>query len=148
AVFVDADFLFFDDIAKLLTEARVGPAVHVVKHGPLDQRGLKMDAQLQQPYFRKNWSSFVLWNCGHPSNQRLTPYQVNRMTGQWLHAFSWLDDGEIGELPARWNHLVGVDAPLERGKPAAAHFTLGIPSMAGHENQEFADDWRSVASRL
>jgi hypothetical protein len=147
ALFCDSDFLFFHDVAAISADPRF--AVQVVKHAPLDERGVKMDGQAQQPYFRKNWSSLVLWNCGHPSNQRITPREVNGMSGQWLHSFSWLDDSEIGELPAAWNHLVGVDKPLPKGVvPAAAHFTLGTPDFPDRETQPYADHWRDVLARL
>ena len=34
-----------------------------------------------QDYPRKNWSSVVLWNCGHPSNRGITPEFVQNATG-------------------------------------------------------------------
>lgn len=144
ALFCDSDFLFRADVAQIFAAADPEKAVQVVKHGPLLDHGTKMDGQVQQPYFRKNWSSFALFNNSHPSNQRLAPHQVNTMPGQWLHAFSWLDDDEIGELDPAWNHLVGVDRPCEN--PKAVHFTLGIPAFKGHENVPFADEWRRYAS--
>ena len=141
ALFCDSDFLLRADILEVFNKADPAKAVHVVQHRPLDESGEKMDGRVQQPYFRKNWSSFVLWNCGHPANQRLTPLVVNRMPGQWLHAFGWLEDHEIGALDPRWNYLVGVDKLTPDAK--AAHFTLGIPTMPGHENDHLSDEWRS-----
>lgn len=150
ALFVDGDFLWFGDVNDLLAEADQRYAVQVVKHGHLQHEfGTKMDGQAQQPYHRKNWSSLVLWNCGHPSNQRLTPFAVSKMTGQWLHAFSWLGDDEIGSLSHDWNWLAGVDKPLAGGKPPrAVHFTQGVPDMPGYEASPYADHWRAVKSRL
>lgn len=149
ALFCDGDFLWLGDVHDLLEQADPEMAVQVVKHGQLGEFGVKMDNQAQQPYFRKNWSSLVLWNCGHPSNQRLTPYAVSKMSGQWLHAFSWLGDDEIGELPAEWNWLSGIDAPLPSGAtPSAVHFTRGIPDMPGYETSPYADHWREIKSRL
>lgn len=143
ALFVDADFLFLADVADLFALADPRFAVQVVKHRVPEAAGVKMDGQAQQPYFRKNWSSLILWNASHPANQRLTPPVVNAMHGQWLHGFSWLDDGEIGELPAEWNWLSGVDPMLEGDRdPKAVHFTLGIPSMPGHEDAPLAYLWR------
>lgn len=147
ALFCDCDFLFLDDVAELMAQFDPGFAVQVVKHAPLAETGTKMDGQAQQPYFRKNWSSLVLWNCGHPSNQRITPFLVNSQSGQYLHAFSWLDDDEIGELDPDWNWLAGVQALPDHGAgpttPKAVHFTLGVPSMKGHENAPLADLWRA-----
>ena len=142
ALFVDADFLFRADVGQLFAQADPKYAAMVVKHEPLPQAGRKMDGQIQQPYFRKNWSSCILFNCAHTSNQRLGPFQVNGMAGQWLHAFSWLEDAEIGALDPLWNHLVGVQPYVRDVK--AAHFTLGIPTMPGHERDAFAEEWRAL----
>lgn len=142
ALFVDCDFLFLRDVAELFAEADPRFAVQVVKHRMPEVEGVKMDGQAQQPYFRKNWSSCVLWQCGHPANQRLTPAVVNSMSGQWLHGFSWLDDHEIGGLSPDWNWLAGVDG-LPAKDPRAIHHTLGTPDMPGHEDAPYADLWRA-----
>lgn len=141
ALYCDSDFLFLSDVAELLARFDPAYAVQVVKHQHQPAPGQKMDGVRQEPYYRKNWSSLILWNCDHPANQRLTPHMVNGQTGQWLHSFSWLDDTDIGELPGSWNWLSGVD-PMPRADPDAIHFTLGPPSMAGHEDSPFADLWR------
>lgn len=148
ALFCDSDFLWLGDVDELFGQADEDMAVMVVKHGPLSETGTKMDGMSQLPYFRKNWSSLILWNCGHPSNQRLTPYQVNSMPGQWLHGFSWLEDGEIGEIPGTWNWLSGIDPQPASGDPKAVHFTRGIPDMPGYEGSPYAEHWRKVKSRL
>lgn len=144
AMFVDCDFLFTGDVSQLFDEADASKAVMVVKHQMPDEVGVKMDGQRQEPYSRKNWSSLVLWNCGHSANQRLTPTEVNTMSGQWLHRFSWLDDDQIGDLSAGWNWLAGIQALPEAGEtPLAIHHTLGVPSMTGYEQAPFADLWWS-----
>lgn len=147
ALFTDADFLFLGDVREVFSLADSKCAVQVVKHGPLNETGEKMDKQVQQPYFRKNWSSLVLWNCNHPSNQRLTPGVVNDKTGQWLHSFSWLEENEIGALPAEWNWLARID-PQPHKDPKAVHFTMGIPDMPGYEGSPYAEHWRKVKARL
>src|SRR6185312_12486607 len=69
---------------------------------------------------------------------------INSMPGQWLHAFDWLSDGKIGELPVEWNWLSGVSDPLpEGGVPCGVHFTLGGPWFEGCEHMPFADLWRA-----
>ena len=45
-----------------------------------------------------------------------------------------------GELPSRWNHLVGYDRP--RRDAAVAHFTIGGPWFEPYRDCEFADEWR------
>ena len=66
-----------------------------------------MDGQKQTIYPRKNWSSFILFNCSHPSNKKLSVELVNSETGAFLHQFKWLNDNEIGSLDERWNWLEG-----------------------------------------
>lgn len=140
ALFVDGDFLFLGDVVDLFSFHDPQYAVRVVKHRQDNATGTKMDGVVQSPYFRKNWSSLVLWNCSHPANQRVVPNVVNHMPGQWLHAFSWLEDEEIGDLPMEWNWLAGISEPVR--KPKAVHFTKGIPTMPGQENTPYADRWR------
>ena len=145
ALFVDCDILCTADIAELFALADPRYAVQVVKHKQEGGSKTKMDAQVQTFYARKNWSSCVLWNCGHPANNALTHKRLNGWPGRDLHAFKWLEDSEIGELPPEWNYLVGVSPKLE--KPKLIHFTCGIPSMPGYENCEFAELWRDEVRR-
>lgn len=125
ALFVDCDVVFLADVAELFALADPSKAIMVVKHGKLEGTAPKMDGQPQQPYARKNWSSVVLFNCGHPANRRLSLRDINERPGRDLHQFYWLNDAEIGELPREWNWLVNVASKPER--PCLAHFTLGGP---------------------
>lgn len=147
AVFVDCDFLFTHDLAEIVPLLDDSKAVMVVKHNHIPSEALKMTGQSQGSYPRKNWSSFIAWNCSHPSNQNASPWNVNTRTGHWLHGFSWLRNYEIGELSVTWNWLSGVSEPLPE-TPAAIHFTLGTPDMKGHENAPYADLWRAELTRL
>lgn len=143
ALFCDGDFLFTEDIAKLFALADDRMAVMCVKHDHDPSETTKMDGVIQSRYRRKNWSSLVLWNCSHPSNSMMTGYVVNQFAGQWLHAFNWLPDEEIGDLPLGWNWLSGVSPPPAGHVPEGVHFTLGIPTMAGHEKSPYAELWNT-----
>lgn len=135
ALFCDVDFLWRADVNALFDLAKPEYAVMVVKHQYIPKDGPKMDGQQNQIYYRKNWSSLMLWNCGHPSNQGLTLRYVNKATGRALHGFEWLAEREIGALPFEWNWL-----DLE---PRAVHMTHGTPDMPGHEHTAYADEWRA-----
>jgi hypothetical protein len=111
----------------------------VVKHNYAPSNVVKMDGQMQQLYARKNWSSVMLFNVDHPANQRLTVEMVNTLPGRDLHRFCWLEDHEIGELTPDWNWLVGHSDPTIA--PAIVHYTEGLPSMAGYESCQFAEEW-------
>ena len=139
ALFCDCDFLFLEDVAKLFALRDESKAVMVVKHLHLPSVTRKMDGQDQSAYPRKNWSSLMLWNCGHPSNKALTPDVVNHMPGRMLHGFKWLEDDEIGELPPSWNHL--ADYTLSKVRPKAIHFTEGGPWFDEYKDCQYADLW-------
>ena len=140
ALFVDGDFLFTQDVARLFSYQDDQYAVQVVKHNHHPVEKTKMDDVIQTRYFRKNWSSLVLWNCGHPSNMKLSPYLVNHATGQYLHAFSWLQPDEIGTLPRGWNFLAGVEK-VPPNLPNAIHYTLGTPEFEALKDGPYANIW-------
>lgn len=145
ALFVDGDFLARGNVAAMLDEADSSKAVMVVKHDYRPPETTKMDGQAQQLYARKNWSSAMLFNVDHPANDALTVDVVNALPGRDLHRFCWLDDSEIGELRPEWNYLVGWTKGV--ADPKLVHFTTGTPALPGHEDDEFADEWRAELRR-
>jgi hypothetical protein len=146
ALFTDGDVLCRADLAELFACADDRYAVQVVQHPPLVHTGTKKDGAPQAPYPRKNWSSVVLFNCGHPAHRQLTLDVLNTWPGRDLHAFKWLKDEEIGPLPAGWNYLVGVTNPMPNNVQLA-HYTLGTPDRPGHESDAFADEWFATAEQ-
>ena len=126
ALFMDCDMFFRDDPIKLF-ERYCDPqyAVYCVKHNQEEKEGLKMYGCPQTKYSRKNWSSFILWNCEHTSHKNLTIDDVNTKSGNWLHNFRWLADEEIGSLNQEWNWL--DDSSDEKIEPKNVHFTTGDP---------------------
>jgi hypothetical protein len=139
-LFCDCDVLFHSDIAELFALADPKFAVMVVKHKQETGPEVKMDGQAQLYYSRKNWSSVILWNLNHPSRKKFTSEMLNTWPGRDLHAFKWLDDSEIGELPVKWNWLIGV-TPGEPKREGVWHYTLGVPNMPGYENSPHAEEW-------
>lgn len=141
ALFVDCDFLAIADLAELIEQADSKKAVQVVQHDYTPPEGVKMDGQIQTVYPRKNWSSMVLWNCGHAQNKTLDLEFVNTATGQQLHRFSWLPDKNIGNLSVEWNWLVGWYRAGRDGHPKFLHYTEGGPWFAQYENCEYSNLW-------
>jgi lipopolysaccharide biosynthesis glycosyltransferase len=140
SLFIDCDFLFTKDVAELYNMRDDQYALMCVKHDYVPKDSVKMDGQKQVAYPRKNWSSCILWNCGHESNQILTPQIVNSESGAFLHRFQWLDDREIGELPLEWNWLEGeYDKP--ENPPAVIHYTNGGPWFEECQDVDYADLW-------
>jgi hypothetical protein len=141
ALFCDCDFLWLDDVAKLFALVDDQFAVMCVQHDHRPAETTKMDGRIQTVYPRKNWSSLVLYHCGHPANRALTADVVNREAGSFLHQFRWLDDKQIGTLPHTWNWLEGWDVKPEAGVPSAVHFTRGGPWFESHQKVDYAGHW-------
>jgi len=143
AIFCDCDFIFFKDISNILIDIDQSKAVYCVQHDYTPKEKHKMDGQKQTIYPRKNWSSFILFNCTHPSNKKLSVDLVNSETGSFLHQFKWLEDNEIGSLDERWNWLEGWTSTHNDKKPYAVHYTRGGPWFDEWQDVEFANEWTS-----
>jgi lipopolysaccharide biosynthesis glycosyltransferase len=141
-VFMDCDMILTTDIKELFDQADDRYAVMCVKHDYKVKEEFKMDGQKQTIYPRKNWSSVVLWNCGHPSNKVVDQDMVNEkeLNGAYFHRFNWLNDEEIGELDHTWNYLVGVYDDIE--KPNIIHYTEGGPWFENYRDCEFNELWK------
>ncbi len=146
ALFIDCDFVFLDDVKNIFDQADDKYAIMCAQHDYTPEEGVKMDGQKQTQYPRKNWSSMMLINCGHPSNKQVTKDFVNdpHKTGAFLHRFSWLDNEEIGKLSHEYNWLVGWYKEPKDGSPKALHYTEGGPWFKQYENCEYANEWYRV----
>lgn len=140
AVYMDCDMLVRCNIKELLELKDESKAVMVVKHNHKPKQERKDTGEPQQRYHRKNWSSMVLWNCGHPSNKQASIFTVNTRAGSWLHGFEWLNDLEIGALPSYFNWIEG-STPIEDVPPKIIHFSQGGPWQTGKRDIMFSDEW-------
>lgn len=145
ALFTDGDILCRENLWPLFAQAMADPgkAVWCVQHPPLLLEGFKKDGETQQRYTRKNWSSVMLFHCGHPANTALTLEMVNRIPGRDLHRFCWLQDSELGALDPKWNVLVNIS---DVANPGIVHFTEGVPLIEGHQGDAYADEWFEMAT--
>lgn len=147
SLFMDSDMIFLSDIKQLFALADPKYAVMCVKHNHTPRNNSqKMDGRLQQSYYRKNWSSFMLFNCEHPANRAITKERVNFMKGSEMHALSWLADEEIGSLPFRYNYISGVSQPLPRTGdkpelPYVIHYTEGGPWFVKCKEVPYGNLW-------
>lgn len=144
ALFMDSDMIFTSNIKKLFDLCDDKYACMVVKHNYKPEEKPKMDGEPQHKYYRKNWSSFVLWNCGHPKNKHLTVQKINSEMGANLHAFDWLDDKDIGSLPVTYNWIEGSSPHIsayQSAKPDVIHYTLGGPWFPEYQDVAYAELW-------
>lgn len=141
ALFCDCDFLFLGDVAELLQYQDETKAVCCVQHDYQPKDSVKMDGKIQTTYPRKNWSSFLLFNCDHPATRSLTAEVVNTETGAYLHRLQWAPDEAIGSIPVEWNWLEGWNEKPAVGTPKAVHYTSGGPWFENWQNVDYADRW-------
>jgi lipopolysaccharide biosynthesis glycosyltransferase len=148
AMFCDCDFLWLADIAELIGQIDDRYAVMCVHHDHRPSEKHKMDGRKQTLYPRKNWSSMILYNCGHPANRALTPELANTETGKYLHRFAWLDDELIGEVSETWNWLEGWNETPDNGHPNVVHYTRGGPWFEDWQDVDFGDLWLKEEAEL
>ena len=141
AVFMDCDMVVRTDICELFHEADPHTAVQVVKHNHKPKEKTKYLGNIQTQYERKNWSSVMLFNCAHPSNEVLVPDNINEWHGLDLHQFKWLDEDLVGELPHEWNVLADYDSPEDYPDPKLIHYTRGGPWFHEFRQCDWADEW-------
>jgi len=142
AIFADGDMVCRRDIAELWKLRDSSKALQVVKHDYLTKSSTKYLGNKNDNYPRKNWSSVILWNCGHPENRCLTPDLVSSKNGAFLHRFQWLADTLIGELDKEWNWL----AIEYDDNPSAnlIHYTLGTPCFRDYWDCASSEHWHQV----
>lgn len=140
-IFCDSDFLWTSDILNSLQYVNDNYAVSCVKHNVREDKlpSIKMDGQPQIYYPRKNWSSFMIFNCEHYLCKKLTPSFVSEENGLSLHKLEWAEDS-IGSLPLTFNYLVGYYY-LDY-LPAGIHYTDGGPWLPEYANCEYSELWR------
>ena len=140
AIFMDCDMMLRGDIFDVLNEVDLDNAVSVVKHDYTPSDKVKYLNKVQYSYPRKNWSSFVVWNCSHKKNRELTPTFIESASGLELHRFTWLLDTEIGDLNFRWNWLVGdyINPPMDVKN---VHWTIGGPYFEEYSDVDFSAEW-------
>ena len=145
AIFADGDMICQSDIKELWDLRDESKALQVVKHDYVTKVSRKYLGNINENYPRKNWSSLILWNCGHPKHKILTPDFIAHQTGQFLHRFSWLDNNDIGDLPKEWNWLA-IEYP-QNNSAKIIHYTLGTPCFKDYRNTDMADIWFKTHAR-
>jgi|TARA_R110000744_G_scaffold80448_1_gene157938 hypothetical protein len=156
ALYMDCDMYVRSDISELfdICDMDYYP-LWCVHHKYEPENKIKMDGKEQHAYPRKNWSSLMMFNCGHDLNQHLTPDVVNTQTGRYLHNFGWLPDkeGDIGQIPEEWNWLDGHSDPELKAKNV--HFTTGgpwferwKPRVSHRADGDYAIEWCNEAKWL
>jgi lipopolysaccharide biosynthesis glycosyltransferase len=146
AIFADGDMICQADIKELWDLRDESKALMVVKHDYVTKVNRKYLGNINENYPRKNWSSLILWNCGHPKHKILTPDFIAHQSGQFLHRFSWLDNDDIGDLPKEWNWLA-IEYPINNSAKII-HYTLGTPCFKDYKNTDMADIWHKTQKKV
>ena len=146
AIFADGDMVCRANISDLWSLRDPNKAVMVAKHDYKTKFSDKYLGNKNEDYPRKNWSSVVLWNCGHPKNKILTPKRIASSHGSFLHRFQWLDDDEIGSLPIEWNWLASEYEDNSDAK--IIHYTVGTPCFPDFAEAPMSNYWHESFKRL
>lgn len=146
AIFMDGDMIVRGDIAELWAMRSHWDAVQVIKHDYETTAPVKYLGAPNVNYPRKNWSSVILWNCGHYANRKLTPEFVQEQPGSVLHRFQWIPDERIGELPKDWGWLE-TEYPANY-EAKLIHYTLGTPCFADYAKSDTSMYWHEEVREL
>lgn len=158
ALYMDCDMFIRADIKEVFDAAKKDSDTPLwcVHHDYVPKDAVKMDNKLQESYSKKNWSSFMLWNCEHKAHKELTVGDVNTKTGWWLHNFKWLDwrnhsRNPIGKIAPEWNWLDGHSA--ETIEPCNVHFTTGGPAFENWKvkrdiEKTYVDEWSQLFKEI
>ena len=126
AVYCDPSVVWNADVRELFQHLNPSAAVHVAKHDP----------KLTEAENQYN-SGVILWNCGHDSNQQLTPEVCSNQFPTFLHTFEWIQPTDIFPLELEWNWLANhYDTPIE-GEPKAIHFADGGPWLPNRRHVKY-----------
>jgi hypothetical protein len=146
AIFMDGtDMMLRDDIAKLWDLREAAYDLMLVKHQDIDGSHTFMNKSITS-YKMFNWSSLMLFN--NAKCAKLTPGYVNAASYHDLHQFKWLDHlDKIGELPQKWNYLVGYHPTSEN--VSLVHWTQGIPQFQDKNNLNgYELEWDQFKNKL
>lgn len=124
-LFLDADMILMDDIAKLFA-----------------LKDEKFGAMVSKNKMKFEWASAILFNCA--KCEMLTPEFIEQAPR--LHDMSFLAPELVGELPGEWNHLVGYDEPS--ANPKLIHYTQGVPAFEQTQDCEHAQAWYSEHAKM
>jgi hypothetical protein len=149
ALFMDCDMYLRSDITELFDTYHEKP-FHCVKHSHVPNATVKMDNIQQFKYFRKNWSSLMLFNFDVDHTKalhNLTHADVSTKDGLWLHSIQWMQVKDTGDIDEKWNWLDGHSSP--EIEASNVHFTTGGPIFdfwTGDRaiDNKYADEWRAL----
>lgn len=146
ALFLDCDMMLRVDIRELWEARNPFKAVMVCQHDYTPSRERKYLGSTQYVYPRKNWSSVMLFNCGHRRCHNLNPDYVNTAPALDLHRLAWVEDQQIGSLPLEWNWLVGEYTHNPEAKNV--HWTNFGPWLREFEHTDYAEEWFEVKRQM
>ena len=137
SLFLDSDMMFRDDIKNLWDMIDKDKSIMCCKHDYVPKQNVKFRDAKNEPFPKKNWSSFMLMN--NHRCKMLSKEYVETATGLELHQFKWTHEENVGELPLEWNWLVGEYDYNKNAKNV--HWTLGGPYFKDYAKSDYADEW-------
>lgn len=140
ALYIDSDFIMTRSVKEIFDSFDKTNAIALVKHNYVSKFDEKANGKVNLRYPRKNWSSLMMFNCGHPSNKILNLEYLNNTDSTMLHSISWLPYPEVGEFPQDYNFLVGEYEKI----PLGLHYTIGEPKP----DSDFYNEWIELKNEM
>ena len=137
SLFLDSDMMFRDDIKNLWDMIDKDKSIMCCKHDYVPKQNVKFRGAKNEPFPKKNWSSFMLMN--NHRCKMLSKEYVETATCLELNQFKWTHEENVGELPLEWNWLVGEYDYNKNAKNV--HWTLGGPYFKDYAKSDYADEW-------
>ncbi len=146
ALFMDGtDMMLRDNISRLWDLRDDNYDVMVVKHPDIKGEHAFLNKTVST-YKMFNWSSLMLFN--NAKCTKLSADYVNTASYHDLHQFKWLEHlDRLGELPQKWNHLVGYYPPSS--DVSLVHWTQGAPHLEDITGDvEYEHEWHELKAKL
>lgn len=134
-MFVDCDFLFLDDVSKLLSEQqRRGDKIGVVGKTRAIKETVKMDGMEQSAYQRKLWSAMFTFMPSKELADKFDLKTVNEAAGRDLHGFLKMPKSAFWDIDPSWHFIPSLDAPQAA---KAVHYSEWSPWINPERMSDF-----------
>ena len=143
-MFVDCDWLFLSDTAKLMEQQEDNPHQIgvVMRDRKVAENSVKMDGMVQQNYPRKLWSALFTFMPSDDLADKFSPDTVNAVSGRDLHAFLDMPATEFWPIDPSWHYIPSLDpAPAKINGIHFSEFSPWLNPERGDEAREAFNLW-------
>ena len=141
AMFVDCDWLFLDDPAKLLdAQRKSGFQISCMKRQQELTASVKMDGMKQEDYNRKLWSALFTFTPSNALGCTYRPDVINTIPGRDLHNFMGMANELIGDLDRNFHYIPSFDQKPDN--PKGIHYSEWSPWINPEKEKEYPSEFK------